>query len=84
MTTKITVSLPDEQVAAARQAVAEGRARSVSAYVSAALGDYAREHTLDWIIADMVAEIGEPSAEDTAYVDGQIEAHRRKLRQAAG
>src|SRR5436853_131240 len=36
MTTKIAVSLPDEQVAAARRAVAEGRAPSVSAYVASA------------------------------------------------
>jgi Arc/MetJ-type ribon-helix-helix transcriptional regulator len=84
VSTKVTVTLPDEQVTAARRAVAEGRAASLSAYVSKALTDHGREHTLDWIIADMIAETGDPSAEDTEYVHGQIEAHRLKRRPAPG
>ena len=46
MTTKIAVSLPDEQVEAARAAVAEGRAPSVSAYVSEALSRRSAEDEL--------------------------------------
>jgi Arc/MetJ-type ribon-helix-helix transcriptional regulator len=46
MTTKIAVSLPDEQVEAARAAVAEGRAPSVSAYVSDALARRSAEDEL--------------------------------------
>lgn len=46
MTTKIAVSLPDEQVEAARTAVAEGRAPSVSAYVSEALARRSAEEEL--------------------------------------
>lgn len=46
MTTKIAVSLPDEQVAAARAAVADGRAPSVSAYVSEALARRSAEEEL--------------------------------------
>ena len=46
MTTKIAVSLPDEQVEAARAAVAEGRAPSVSAYVSEALARRSAEDEL--------------------------------------
>lgn len=34
---KIAITLPEEQVAAARRAVAEGRSPSVSAYISQAL-----------------------------------------------
>jgi Arc/MetJ-type ribon-helix-helix transcriptional regulator len=46
MTTKIAVSLPDDQVEAARAAVAEGRAPSVSAYVSEALARRSAEDEL--------------------------------------
>ena len=46
MTTKIAVSLPDAQVEAARAAVAEGRAPSVSAYVSEALARRSTEDEL--------------------------------------
>jgi len=39
---KIAITLPEEQVAAARRAVAEGRSPSVSAYISQALAGQAR------------------------------------------
>ena len=47
MTTKIAVSLPDELVEAARQAVEDGRAPSVSAFVAEALQDQSRYGQLD-------------------------------------
>lgn len=52
MTTKIAVSLPDEQVEAARAAVAEGRAPSVSAYVSEALARRSAEDELLELLDD--------------------------------
>lgn len=70
MTTKITVSLPDEAVAAARQAVKEGRAPSVSAYVAEALDrTYGARRPLALLVADMIAEGGEPSAEAYRWAD---------------
>jgi Arc/MetJ-type ribon-helix-helix transcriptional regulator len=69
MTTKIAVSLPDELVAAARRAVAEGRAASVSAYVAGALARQLREEDLSATIAEMRAEHGVPSVEDYAWAD---------------
>jgi Arc/MetJ-type ribon-helix-helix transcriptional regulator len=53
MIKKITISLPDEQYEAAKAAVAEGRAASVSAYISAAL---ARRHP-DQDLLDMLDEM---------------------------
>lgn len=67
MTTKIAISLPDEQVAAARQAVAEGRAPSVSAYIAKALADQGEYADLSGLLADMAAEQGTPSDEDRAW-----------------
>lgn len=58
MTTKIAVSLPDDQVAAARRAVREGRAASVSAYVSAALSAHQDREGLRVLLDDLDHEFG--------------------------
>ena len=67
MTTKIVVSLPDEQVAAARRAVSEGRAASVSAYIAGALAERAGYDQLAALLADMAAESGPPSEADRIW-----------------
>jgi Arc/MetJ-type ribon-helix-helix transcriptional regulator len=67
MTTKIAVSLPDELVAAARKAVAEGRAASVSAYVAEALERRRADEDLAALLDDLDAEYGAPSAEHNAW-----------------
>lgn len=67
MTTKIAVSLPDEQVAAARKAVAEGRAASVSAYVAEALAQRRADEDLAELLDDLDAEYGAPAAEHYAW-----------------
>ena len=64
MTTKITVSLPDEQVQAAKLAVAQGRASSVSALVSAALAEELQREDLGALVADIIAQDGPPSEAD--------------------
>lgn len=64
MTTKITVSLPDELVEEARQAVADGQAASVSGYVADAMWRVSKRDTLADLVKDMIAEHGEPSEED--------------------
>ncbi len=75
---KITVSLPEEQVERVREAVARGEAASVSGYVSAALAEtLARpgpatekdENALAELVAELLAEHGEPSAEAYAWAD---------------
>jgi Arc/MetJ-type ribon-helix-helix transcriptional regulator len=67
MTTKIAVSLPDELVAAARQAVSEGRSASVSAFVAQALKEQARYQDLAGLLAEMAAEAGSPTDRDRAW-----------------
>ena len=67
MTTKIAVSLPDEQVAAARKAVAEGRAASVSAYVAEALAQRRADEDLAEMLDELDAEHGPPAAEHYAW-----------------
>jgi Arc/MetJ-type ribon-helix-helix transcriptional regulator len=69
MTIKIAISLPDELVEDAREAVRTGQAASVSAYIADALVARKREHTLAGLVADLKAEFGEPSPEDDAWAD---------------
>jgi len=57
---KIAVSLPEELVDHARQAVQRGRAESVSAYVEAALEEKARLDDLASLLDEMLAESGGP------------------------
>jgi len=64
MTTKIAVSLPDEVVAAARQAVDEGRAPSVSAFVAEALREHSRYGQLADLLAEMAGDAGGPTPRD--------------------
>ncbi len=67
MTTKIAVSLPDQQVTEARRAVAEGRASSVSAYIADSLGQRQEYEDLTALLADMAAEGGVPTEEDRRW-----------------
>ena len=69
MTMKIAVSLPAELVQEARRAVSEGRAASVSAYVSEALRRAQEEDSLARVVADLAADVGEPTAADAAWAD---------------
>jgi Arc/MetJ-type ribon-helix-helix transcriptional regulator len=73
---KITVSLPLEQVEQVREAVARGEAASVSGFISAALaevlarpGSEKDENSLAELVAELIAEYGEPSAEAYAWAD---------------
>ena len=69
MTSKIAVCLPDDQVAAIRRAVDEGRAASVSGYVSAAVARAERENSLARLLDDLDRELGTVDAEDLAWAD---------------
>jgi antitoxin ParD1/3/4 len=66
---KIAVSLPEEQVAAAKRAVADGRAASVSAYVSKALEKYDARTEMQRLLDAWDKELGAPDETTTAWVD---------------
>ena len=69
MTIKIAISLPDEQVADAKRAVSEGRAASVSAYISESLENRQRTDNLAALLADLDREYGPVSDEALAWAD---------------
>ena len=64
---KIAITLPEEQVAAARQAVAEGRAASVSAFISQALARRDADEEMAETIAEIYAKSGQPTEEDRLW-----------------
>jgi len=64
---KIAITLPEEQVAMARQAVAEGRAASVSAFISQALARRDADEEMAETIAEIYVESGQPTEEDRLW-----------------
>lgn len=64
---KIAITLPEEQVVAVRQAVADGRASSVSAYIAQVLARRDADEELADSIAEIYAEAGSPSDEERAW-----------------
>lgn len=79
---KIAVSLPPEQVVAAKRAVAEGRATSVSAYVSEAMAMREREESLSDLVTEWLAEDGKPGPEAYAWADRVLAKTPRSARKS--
>lgn len=70
---KIAVSLPPALVSRAEAAVRAGRARSISAYVAAALEEKVKLDELETMLAAMLAETGNPLTDDeTAAADAAL------------
>lgn len=64
---RITVSLPDEQIAAAQAAVAAGAAASISSYVSRALAAQQSKDALVELLEEFDAEFGSRSDASRAW-----------------
>lgn len=77
-TRKIAVSLPEGVAERARRAVVEGRAPSVSAYVTAAIEEKAKLDDLAQLLEEMLAETGGP------LIDAERAAADRALGHSAG
>ena len=69
MTQKIAVSLPDEQVVSIRRAVEQGRAPSVSGFISAAVARVQREDNLAQLLDDLDRELGPVDDADLTWAD---------------
>jgi Arc/MetJ-type ribon-helix-helix transcriptional regulator len=67
MKRKIAVSVPEELVAQAEAAVEGGQASSVSAYVSDALAQKARNDRLIAVLDEMDRELGPPGKKAEAW-----------------
>lgn len=67
MRTRITVTVDEAAVRTAEADVAAGRAPSVSAWVASAMTDRARRESLASVLADIRAELGPATDEETAW-----------------
>ena len=72
MTGEIAVTLPKQQIAIAQRAVAEGRAASVSAYVSHALERWDADERLAKMLAQANAGRGAPSSADRDWARHEL------------
>lgn len=73
-TRKVSLTLPEELLARAEQAVARGEARSVSAYIASSAGSGEARATTAEVIARWRTEHGEPSAEQLAAAEDRARA----------
>lgn len=64
---RVTVTVQREVLAKAEQLVRRGRAKSISAWVNAAMEEKARREDLAALLTEMKAENGPASAEEAAW-----------------
>lgn len=67
---RLTITVPDKIVAAVRERVAAGDAKSVSAYFARAAHEASREDDFKAILDRMDDELGPPGKEAEAWADG--------------
>ena len=67
MRTRVTVTVDQDVVAKAEAEVAAGRASSVSAWVAQAMTERARRESLRDVLAEIRAELGPATDEETAW-----------------
>ncbi|MGH9165558.1 MAG: hypothetical protein ACRDZW_08625 [Acidimicrobiales bacterium] len=67
MRTRLTVTVDAETARTAEEAVASGRAPSVSAWVAGAMAERAKRERLSDVLAEIRAELGPATREETAW-----------------
>jgi Arc/MetJ-type ribon-helix-helix transcriptional regulator len=72
MSTRITVSLPDDLAASAAAAVVAGRATSVSAYVASAMREKSERESVAEVLAEWRTEAGPLTAADETWVQDAL------------
>ncbi len=66
--TKVTVTVPSQLVRQLREGVGEGRARSVSAYITEAIEQKLDRDDDQTVLGEILADHGEPTAAEKAWV----------------
>lgn len=75
---KIAITVPRPLLAKVRSAVKQGRAASVSAFVSQAVEQRVREDSLAALLEDLIERHGEPTREDKAWAKRVLARGRKK------
>ena len=76
-TTKIAITLPEEQLARVHRAVRSGHADSVSGYIARALAEQEREESLRVLLDDLIAQHGEPTQQEKIWAKRALARRRR-------
>jgi hypothetical protein len=76
-TTKIAITLPEEQLARVNRAVRAGRADSVSGYITRVLVEQEREESLRTLVRDLIAQHGEPTQQEKMWAKRVLRPRRR-------
>ena len=66
-TSKIAITLPEEQLDRVNREVRAGRADSVSGYIARVLAEQGRRESLRELLRDLIAEHGEPRQADIKW-----------------
>jgi hypothetical protein len=69
---RVTVTVRREVLAKAARQVKRGKARSISAWVDAAMEEKARREDLSALLAEMRAENGPPTPEEQAWAQAAL------------
>ncbi|MDQ3717229.1 MAG: hypothetical protein M3381_14655 [Actinomycetota bacterium] len=72
MRMRVTVTVDEAAVRSAEAAVAAGRAPSVSAWVAAAMTDRANREQLANVLAEIRADLGPATDEETAWAQSVL------------
>jgi Arc/MetJ-type ribon-helix-helix transcriptional regulator len=76
-TSKIAITLPEEQLARVHRQIRAGRADSVSGYIARALAEQERRESLRDILDDLIAQHGKPTQEDRKWAKRALAPGRR-------
>jgi hypothetical protein len=76
-TTKIAITLPEEELARVHRAISAGLADSVSGYITQALAESARRESLRDLVRDLIAEHGEPTLEEKKWAKRALPPRHR-------
>ncbi|HEY4103444.1 MAG TPA: hypothetical protein VGM44_06115 [Polyangiaceae bacterium] len=75
---KIAITLPRDQLAKVQRAVRSGQASSVSGYIAEALVEKEERESLRALVADLKAELGEPTKREVQWAKRVIAKAKRK------
>ena len=76
-TSKIAITLPEEQLKRVHREVRAGRAESVSGYIAQVLAEQERRESLRELLRDLIAEHGEPERQDKQWAKSALARYRR-------
>ena len=76
-TSKIAISLPEEQLERVQREVRAGRADSVSGYITRVLTEQERRESLRDLLSDLIAEHGKPKEEHRQWAKRVLGRRRR-------